>query len=72
MPDTAKIEDAEAHVAKLQGALDHVQQVLHAVEKVETDVERIAKVLRIASIALAIGGAAFTLAVTIRKVRRPA
>jgi len=69
MPDTAKIEDAEAHVAKLQNALDHVQQVLHAVEKVETDVERIAKALRIAGIALAAGGALFAVAVALRRAR---
>ena len=71
MPDTAKIEDAEVRVAKLQEALDRVQQVLHAVDAVQKDMERIAKVLRIAGIALAVGGTAFTIAATMRRARRP-
>jgi len=69
MPDNAKLDQAEAHVAQLQGALDKVQQVLHTVDKVHQDAERLAKALRLAAIGLAIGGMAFSAAAALRRGR---
>ena len=70
MADNDKLELAEAHVASLQSALDKVQDILHVVDAVQQDARRIAKALRIAGIALAIGGTAFSIAAGIKRIRR--
>ena len=70
MPD-AKIEEAEAHIAKLQDALNDVQQVLHAADKLQKDAQGVVKALRVAAIALAVGATVFAI-IAFRRSRRPA
>ena len=71
MPD-AKIEEAEVHVAKLQDALNDVQQVLHAADKLQKDAQGVVTALRVAAIAMAVGATAIAITVALRRSRRPA
>jgi hypothetical protein len=67
MPDSEKIEQAEANLARVQVALEHAQEVLAALDRVQKAAERTASALRIAAIGLAVGGTALGVVVVLRR-----
>jgi hypothetical protein len=67
MPDRAKIEEAEAHLERLQEALGLAQDALAAVDRVQRSLDRHGSKLRVAAIALAVGGAVLGLVILIQR-----
>lgn len=66
MSPESKIEQAEGRVAKLQGALDDTQKVLHAADKAQKNAEQAAERLRKVSIGLAVGGSVIIVVLLLR------
>ena len=67
VPDSEKIEQVEANLARVQVALEHAQELLAAIDRVQKSAERTASALRTAALGLAVGGAVLGVAVMLRR-----
>ena len=72
MPDRAKIEKAEADLERLQEAIGLAQDALAAIDRVQRSLDRNGSKLRVAAIALALGGTVLGLVLLIRRRRHRA